>query len=262
MCGGIDTWVEGDGHVHLYETFDVPAIVAGALERSHRSARPELLLVVDPAQQHGFAALRRRSIPGRVETGEPESQRFERGGGCCVAVAGHQYVSTEGLEVLAIGIDPDSAVAAIPDRARTAIALVAAVLEADAAAVLPWGLGKWLGARGSLVASLCEEPSLRDEPRFLLGDVGQRFRPWPSPRVFRSGVRVLAGSDPLPVPGAEQRIGQFGFRLRCNLDPERPARSFLSALAAGVSIETRGRRETMLSTLREQRRYRARIGKN
>ena len=250
--------VEGDGHVHLYPEFDVAGVIDSALARSRASACPELLLLVDPEGARGHSELEHRELECAVSTSEPMSLRFDSDGGLCIAIAGRQFVSDEGVEVLGIGLAPDSPTADLTDRRHSARALIDAVLEAGAAAVLPWGLGKWIGARGRTVAALCAEPSLRAEPRFVLGDVGQRCRPWPRPAVFDTGPRLLCGSDPLPVPGAERRIGRYGFRMACELGRDEPARSFLEALAAGATLEVRGRPESALSTLAEQWRYRRR----
>jgi hypothetical protein len=109
-----------------------------------------------------------------------------------------------------------------------------AVRLAGGAAVLPWGVGKWLGSRGAVVERVLEDPRWRD---VHLGDNGNRPQLAPEPAQFaaarRAGRAVLPGSDPLPLPGEEARVGSYGFAADVPLDARRPAAALLALLASG-----------------------------
>jgi hypothetical protein len=256
-----------DAHVHLYPCFDFPALVRTALARARALSGPLLLLLCESHGLHAFARLREggsaRALGSvRVrETAEPQSLALEEEGAApappLYLVAGRQIVSREGIEVLALGLAPNHPLEKLPDRARPAEQLLGESLAAGALCVLPWGIGKWIGARGRSVAALAQEPHFARHPRFFLGDIAQRAFPWPEPALFREH-RVLSGTDPLPVPGAERRVARYGTRAAGRLAHEAPARSFLEALDGGARLARFGRRETLGETLREQLAHRAR----
>jgi hypothetical protein len=121
--------------------------------------------------------------------------------------AGRQAVTTEGIEVLALAarlaIDDGASLGETLRRAAAAAALT----------VLPWGAGKWLGARGRRV----ERALTAQAPPVFAGDNGGRPSIWAEPRAFgiaqARGRGLVSGSDPLPLPGEERRVGSFGFRI-------------------------------------------------
>jgi hypothetical protein len=107
-----------------------------------------------------------------------------------------------------------------------------------------WSPGKWTGARGRLVEALVEETP---PGGLLLADTALRPRGWPEPRLMRraraKGFGVLAGSDPLPFPGEERRIGCYATCWEGSFDPERPAASVRAALdTPSPALHARGTR--------------------
>jgi hypothetical protein len=262
-----------DAHVHIYRCFDLVRWLDAARARAAALPGPLLLLLTESAGYDYFAALRAsaegspprdapRNLTAEVVRAFPVAATREpvslRAGGVHL-VAGRQLVSSEAIEVLALAADPAAGLGRIADGTLAARDLLGRVLAAGAVAVLPWGVGKWLGVRGRRVAALAADPELRGHPRFFMGDIAGRCRPWPAPAVF-AATRVMPGSDILPVPGAEGRLAGYGFRVGGTLDPERPAASLLAALAAAGPIEPWGRREGALPTLLEQLRHRVRGG--
>jgi hypothetical protein len=155
-------------------------------------------------------------------------------------IAGRQVVTRERLEVLALGT-----VAPLRDGESIETTL-GAVRDAGAAAVLPWGVGKWLGARGAIVARVLADPQWAD---VFLGDNGNRLTLGPEPphltTARRAGRGVLPGSDPLPLPGEETRVGSYGFAVEVALDTLRPAAALLTLLKSGAAFVTFGRRTAL-----------------
>ena len=250
-----------DGHVHLHDCFEAPdffdaaaANLAAAARRLGLPGEPAgCLLLVESQGVDRFARL----ADGTVATGawrvspteEPVSLLAHRPGALpIVLVAGRQIVSRERLEVLAVGTR-----ATFADR-RPLDEALAGVMAADAVAVVPWGVGKWQGARGRLIAELLERD--RGRPLFV-GDNGGRLGLAPRPKLFaraqRRCVPVLAGSDPLPSPGQITKVGGYGFVAEVNLDAKAPfatLKGYLEGLEA--SPRTFGRLESLAGFVRSQ----------
>ncbi len=138
-------------------------------------------------------------------------------------VAARQIVSAERLEVLAIGCRD-----AMLDG-QPLDDVLAALRTERRCAILPWGAGKWLGARGARIAALV---SAGLPPGVFLGDNGGRPVGWPAPTGFGAAGLVLPGSDPLPISGGWRDVGSYGFYLPDAIDPARPTQSIMDALLA------------------------------
>jgi hypothetical protein len=245
-----------DAHVHMYDCFGVADVFDAAAANFASAARAlknrprfdGVLCLVESAGERFVDGVRTRRL-GRVWRGrrgywelvdcsEPETLVFRCGRSRLAVVAGRQLVTRERLEVLALGTT-----AALPDG-ESIDATLEAVQAVGAAAVLPWGVGKWLGARGAVVDRILAEPKWK---HVFLGDNGNRLRYGPDPARFAAarlaGRSVLPGSDPLPLPGEERRVGGYGFAVDVDLDPLRPAASFLALLQSGATFMAFGRRE-------------------
>ncbi|MGH8494720.1 MAG: hypothetical protein ACREVN_01130 [Gammaproteobacteria bacterium] len=127
-------------------------------------------------------------------------------------------MSREGLEILTL---------ASGARVRDGLPAeetIEVALEAGAVTVLPWAVGKWLGQRGRLVRELIASGFARD---LMLGDISGRPSFWMDPAQLqqgrRKGMRILPGTDPLPLRGEERRVGSFGCTLEARLSGSRPA---------------------------------------
>ncbi len=273
------TTIRGDGHVHLYPAFDRDLFFRTALMRTDGGQGPFLLMLTERSAESAFLELRdaaRRSpeedrlllIDHTVEiTAEPLSLRIrglERGPAepALFMVCGRQFKSREGLEVAGLALDPADPLYGIKDRELAAADLVQRLLDLGVAAGLPWGVGKWLGDRRREVERLIALPRIRDHRLFFLGDIAARCRPWPEPRAFH-GRRILAGSDVLPLPGHEKRLASYGFELASPVfDPARPAAAFLAALEAADTLDVIGKRQSMVTMMVDQIRYRLRRGES
>ena len=269
-----------DGHVHVHECFDVARVFDAAAANFAAAARAlagerdsasvgdcaldcstagiharvpaydAVLCLVECRGQQFLDSVRARRM-GRVWRGghgfweaehgcEAETLVVRRGSTRLKLIAGRQLVTRERLEVLALGTTA-------PLRDGEPIeATLAAVRDTGAAAVLPWGVGKWVGARGAVVARVLSDPEWE---HVLLGDNGNRLELGPDPAPFaaarRAGRAVLPGSDPLPLAGEEARVGAYGFAVDVALDPLRPAASLLALLKSGSAFVVFGRREPL-----------------
>jgi hypothetical protein len=222
-----------DGHVHIYDCYKLASLLEAASinfgiqakKVGHSDSYSGVMLLADRLTDRWFERLydladappRTNPLAGpwtfhRV----PEDPRIllarrENFHGIFV-VAGSQIISSEGLEVLALATTKT-----LPDGLPVKETL-RAVRENDALAVLPWGFGKWLGRRGNLVKKLLESDLAGT---FFLGDSGGRPVFWGTPSHFdiaRSlGIRILPGTDPLPLTWETRRVGSFGFTLPCRL---------------------------------------------
>jgi hypothetical protein len=230
-----------DAHVHIYPFMSVQALLDAA-ERNlfagvngAPQTRSGVLLVADPEGVRGYARLLDR--PDAEDTGawrrEQSDARhvtFRKNGGARVtAVRGQQLITREGLEVLGIGHDAELASGLPLGR------MVAQIRAAGGRSILAWGVGKWLGRRGRALTSLIIAEA--GQPDVMLADNGGR--PWCWSRVpqfetaAERGMRVLAGTDPLPLAGEERRIGSYGFRIRARDDGDpAPPQALWRALEA------------------------------
>lgn len=237
---GIRTPVLVDGHVHFHPGFDEGRFFAAAARNFERAARvldlppdtPGVLVLTESTGTDHFSGLAARAGSGAVggpvvaTTGEESSLRIllPGSGGPLLVVAGRQLQTAEGLEVLGFPLRPG-----IPDGLPIRAAL-AAVTDQGAAAVIPWGFGKWWFARGRLLRRLTGERL----PRFLLADTGHRPGWFPVPNHMREartrGAPVLTGSDPLPLAGQESRAGSSCFRVDMADATRAPGRALVQAL--------------------------------
>ena len=270
-----------DGHAHIYPAFDLRRWFDAGLAVARNHGCPLVLFLTESSGCHYFAALRERwgaPVARPSATLPPISDhlwhRFRvtpTAEDCSLAVseteasepllfmvAGRQYVSRDKLEVLALGLSPASELTHLEDGSESAQTLIERLLEEDVVVVLPWGFGKWTGRRRREVACLVSRPALRSHPFFFVGDIAARCWPWRSPASVTTGVRVIAGSDILPLPGAESGLARYGFRLSGPLDAARPLATVRASLRRNDPIELVGKRQGLAIALWQQIRYRLR----
>lgn len=257
-----------DAHAHWYPGVRLGDLLDRAFDNLNAQRRDEgavccVLVFTLTAREHGFDRLQRLADQSRcvaaggaawrlTPTGETASLCAARGDDRLWLIAGRQLVSTERLEVHAIGTTADFA------AGRPLIELVQDIESAGALAAVPWGTGKWLGGRGRVLRRLLEADG---SPKFLLSDSGIRPRGWLRSPLFRIAAArdraVIAGTDPLPLPGEEARVGTQGFKLDGALDESRPAADLVRRLQAPGTIASGfGRPQPALRFLRTQWRLR------
>jgi hypothetical protein len=228
-----------DTHVHIYPVFDLDALLDSAVENFARAAhtlglaaspREGMLLLTETVNDHAFEALASGELRPRrwqvAATAEPAVLRLTHEKQAPLwLVAGRQIATREDLEVLALGTT-----ARFPDG-EPLESSVAAADQSAALTALPWGFGKWWGARGAMIERVMRTPRARP---LYLGDNGGRLALSTRPQLLRSGesfgLKVLPGTDPLPFAGQESRVGTFGMLLQ-EWDPgARPLAQFARRL--------------------------------
>jgi hypothetical protein len=227
-----------DAHVHYHSCFDAK----GFLDAAWRNLRPmrqsggdhqTCLCLTEAAGERALerlhaattSQLREWRIDVTAEVGSLAARRSD--GAELLLVAGRQIVTRDGLEVLALGGSPLGADGA-PIRD-----VIEATRTAGAVPVLPWGFGKWTLGRGATVAAVINESR---SPDLFLGDNGGRAALLPPSPLFRAAaaraIWVLPGSDPLPFPSQQDRVGSYGCVVPGSLATARPAASLIERLRA------------------------------
>lgn len=227
-----------DTHVHLYPVHDLALALRGAMARLGALAPdlPRVLCLTERQEcrffrDHREGGLKLPTPFSIANAGDHALVVLDNAGGRLFLVAGRQIATRERLEVHCIGRD-----AGIPDGLPLRDA-IQRVREADGVAVLPWGVGKWLGKRGQLVAD-----ALADFPDVFAGDSSLRPAGWPEPVLTQFPGRVVWGSDPLPAPGEEDEAGCYVTIVDAPFDERDPAAALLAALRGGVAMKPAGRR--------------------
>lgn len=135
-----------------------------------------------------------------------------------VLVAGRQIITKEKLEVLALLTET-----VFPDGASLATT-VEAIRNSGGLPMVPWGVSTWSGERGKILSEFL--PSQMSE-EFFLGDISGRPKFLPCPEQFiqaeAQGVKILPGSDPLPLRSEYWRAGSAGFSIAAEFSEGTPA---------------------------------------
>jgi hypothetical protein len=209
-----------DAHVHIHPRTDVTALLSSAERNFGAIASLQglsewhgVLLLTEMAADAWFDGIAAQKAPGtfgpwqlsHVEPNRIEAKKSAAAGSVSF-VAGRQVVTTERIEVLALGTRAKF------EDGRSLEDTIQAAQNAEALVVLPWGVGKWLGQRGRLVEAALKADRKK---KIFAGDIASRPSFWPEPPVFRTllsrGLPVLPGSDPLPLKGEEEHVGACGF---------------------------------------------------
>jgi len=258
-----------DGHVHIYDCFDLSQFLEAAYGNFKEQARLRcndddftgVLLLSERASENYFQALSRYAGNNRsiVSAGGKEWNVRATGEMCSLLVgnelddqmfviAGRQLITRENLEVLAL-----ITMQGFSDGLPITV-LIEDINRYGAIAVIPWGVGKWMGGRGEVVGSLLTE---ENRGKLFLGDNGGRPGFWPPPVHFTKagqiGIHVIPGSDPLPLKTEGERCGSYGFAVRGVLSPDYPGRDLGRLLGKdSVIIEPYGELESTGRFVRNQ----------
>lgn len=245
-----------DAHVHIYDCFELDKFLDAAYS-NFKSAADRLLghnindftgilLLAEASNDNWFHHLSSLAdgerLPGNGNIGNWKFYRTDER--CSLharsddnrelfIIAGRQFVTLEGLEVLSIA-STNSFPEGLPIKK-----LIANVRDTGGIPVIPWGFGKWMGRRGAILNKLLDTAKSAD---FFLGDSGNRpfFIPYPSQlnRAQNRNLRNLPGSDPLPFHSGHKKPGSFGFSLSEPMDKSKPA-AYLKKMIGSIKTELR-----------------------
>jgi hypothetical protein len=227
-------WIRADTHVHFHACFQEGPFLDAAAEAliGRKSPGSDVHAALCLTESHGtnwfgrLLGLDEEAVLSdsgwRISrTAESNSVIARDNRGHALAIlAGRQIVCEEGLEVLALGYPLDM------DDGQPIRSVMRQVVDAGAISVVPWGFGKWIGARGSVVRDLINNPPCQ----FVMGDNGGRLAGFAEPGLFREArdrqIDILPGTDPFPFSWDSQRVGSFGIEWPGALDVARPFADF------------------------------------
>jgi len=258
-----------DAHVHIYDCFNLEAFFDSALKNFQASAQRQghvnhfqsILLLTETQSDHYFRQLAQLAHQGNglkqqkigrwsihatqedcsIYLENPQGQRID-------LIAGRQVVTSENLEVLALLTAQEF------QDGSTLEKTIDAVISSGGIPVIPWGFGKWIGHRGTILTRLLDHNPFS---ALFLGDNGGRPVFWPIPPLFKQatqkGLQILPGTDPLPFADESRRPGSFGFAVEGVLNVDKPAESLKQMLLDSTpSIQSYGTREQPLRFIRNQ----------
>ena len=255
-----------DGHVHIYDCYNLEAFFHNAvtnMDRYYKSLYPgpgeetyERILLLTEGKRNDFFA--RFKAEGGFPNGSgfrclPTGEDFSllltgESGPLCYLLRGRQIVTRENLEVLLIAsgqeIEDGLPITAVLDR----------ILDNNDMAVLAWGFGKWLFARGKVIERVIRK---YDSPGLFIGDNSGRPTFWPTPGPFKEakarGIPVFNGSDPLPFSNEAGKVGTYGFSVEGMFNPDEPGGSLWKILLSPeTTIDLFGQRDSAVSFFRRQ----------
>ena len=260
-----------DGHVHIHSHHRLDAFFDSAWLNARDAAetlscpdRFDLVLLLAESREADFfshlasVSSHGGALNGRgngltrwhaVPTRDRNCLKLARDDGSHLyLIAGRQIVTSERLEVIALGMQ-DSVSDGMP-----MLQVLEAVSSRGGLPLLPWSPGKWLGKRHAFLQSLLAK---KRGNCWFLGDNGNRPFFWPLPRLFstaqQNGIRNLPGSDPLPLEGELGKVATVGFAIRADLSPDTPATDLAAMLAdSSTDLLLYGKPERALRFLRNQ----------
>ena len=205
------TTIRMDPHGHLYDAYSVRAWCSAALTNLQAGDDSlAVVVVVDRQGQNSLDRLRRevplfgswKDLPGSpAGVAEVDSRKL-------LVIQGVQYVSSERIEVLGLGVRR------VLSDGLAAGEYIESILKGGGVPCLPWSPGKWLGSRGRLVKTFLDAHS---PATLAVGDIAIRSVLGPPSSLLRyarqRGYRVFHGTDPLPSPRDERLVGTFGVEI-------------------------------------------------
>jgi len=244
-----------DTHVHFYQDYQLGVFrrIAARMDKTADGAgHANILCMAERLDCHWFQDLKngRLDLPADYSVkslpSDPAAVVLTVGADCRLfLLAGRQIVTVERLEILALSCDGEFR------NGASAADTIEEILKRGGVPVLAWAPGKWMFRRGDVVAELIR--SFTPE-RLLLCDPAIRpalFREPSLMRLARSkGLKVICGSDPLPLHGEEELIGTWCSTIEGNFDASQPAKSMSSLLLAGSNpVHQAGRRCGLFTAL-------------
>ncbi len=256
-----------DAHVHFYDCYDSTRfldsiqknVIAAAAKAGLDSGFSAVLLLSERQSENWFQLLvdSANSPSGLLKNTSWQLQYNEQDFSIhakneqqpsIYIIPGRQVVTRESLEVLLLGTRD------MFDDGISIDTLLKNVRDKPILRVLPWGVGKWLGKRGSIITRVLGNVNSKS---LFVGDIAGRPALWASPAQFslaqQKGIRVLPGTDPLPIPEATGMACTYGFSFTGKEPGKSPGQQIISAiLDPQMMIRPYGNREKLFTFLRRQ----------
>lgn len=256
-----------DAHVHIHECFSVSKVLDSALKNfqvaAHNTSTDSsqycgVLILTEIGSNTWFQKLSKRSNDRQSlegshwtfqKTHEPESLYAHHSSDQKILIlAGHQVVTQENIEVLSIISNQ------FIDNGLTISETIQSIHAAKGIPVLPWGFGKWFGNRGKIIHKFIQSSQTNS---LLLGDNSNRPSFWINPIYLKQAqtraIKILPGTDPLPLETEMSRPGRFGFHMQGGLDLDQPGSSIKQMLLdTNTTISPYGVLESPLKFLQNQ----------
>lgn len=261
------SFIIADAHVHIHDYTSINKVLDSALYNFQQAAHH---ITTDLKQQLGVLFLadmgdgqlfQQLSEDAQVETEQwrgdwtlkptdEDTSVFacHKSGQQILLLAGYQIVTQENLEVLSIistGCIENHL--PLPETIRQ-------IKDHGGLPVIPWGFGKWFGKRGKIVNHLIQSS---DCTEILMGDNGNRPMFWINPiylnQAKKQGIRILPGTDPLPIHTELSRPGSFGFYMQGVVEASTPGSCLKEMLLdAKVTLQPYGSLEKPLRFFKNQ----------
>lgn len=256
-----------DAHVHIHECFSISEVLDSALQNFQSVAQKlkisssqyfGTLILTEIGKSTWFKKMHERSnneqsLEGShwifQKTHEPESLYANHTSGKkLLLLAGHQVVTQENIEVLSIISNQ------FINNGLRISDTIQAIQAAKGIPVLPWGVGKWFGNRGKIIHQLIQASEVDN---LLLGDNSNRPSFWINPiylkQAQKQAIKILPGTDPLPLKTEMSRPGSFGFHIKGDLHLEYPGASLKQMLLdSNTTITPYGALENPFQFLQNQ----------
>ncbi len=253
-----------DSHVHLYDNFDPDSFIEsitrnfikfGKLDENEFKESVKMIFLTEAKENDFFTRIEDNSLPLKncdihtEKTGEEGSILLKQNGNeLFYIIRGRQIITEENIEILSVGDGP------IIKDGLPAAEVLERIRENEQLAILAWGVGKWLFGRGKMVKNII---NTLEYPLLLIGDNSARPLLWIKPLIYRKGdklgIPVVAGSDPLPLNGEDEKAGSYFFMIKSNFDPKRPLNSIKQILKSDIKdIKNLGKRDSVFTFLKRQ----------
>lgn len=209
-----------DSHIHLYSKAEVDTFLGTILKNIDHSVPGSRVLFLTESQGLNFFneftsneyqwnfKINKEKIS--LTATSPSQEKI-------VILKGKQLTTKENLEVLSVGCSE-------VENYLTLQSTVTEILNKGGIPIIPWGFGKWWGTRGKLLNDFL---LTTEHNCFFLGDNSGRPKFLPYPVQFKiaakKGIKILPGSDPLPIPNDYKLAGTYGFILDEELNEDSPA---------------------------------------
>lgn len=253
-----------DTHVHVYHCYEAEKFLSQAARNSDASdpAANLILCLTESSGFNFFQKLENNASSNTLVAGWSISKIpghpavvLNKAGQQIIIIAGRQIITQQGLEVIALFNNFEY------NDGEDTQSIIDKINQDNGIAVLPWGVGKWLGKRGTIITDLLKT---NKPDKLVIADISARPSLWPVPEQFsvakKSGYNCLYGTDPLPLNHDQLRIASAGMVLDLSSDPVQAVADMKNILIEQLPEKIFGKRVSALRFLKDQ--LMLRINKN